>query len=65
MPLKKGQWQILKYTVHIKPTPTMYILNNLQGQLSQSHELIFSLNNDRDGARVISVWIKFYNWSTQ
>ena len=65
MTLRKGQWQILKHTVYIKPTQTMYILNNVHGQLSQSHELIFPLNNDRDRARLISVWTKFYNWSTE
>ena len=36
-------------------------MHNLQGQLSQYHDLIFPLNIDRDGTFLISVGTKFHN----
>ena len=61
-PLKKANAasQILKY-VGYYTKPTLYVLYNLHGQLSQYHDFIFSLNVDRDGASLISVEIKFQN----
>ena len=57
IPLKKVNVvsQILKYADYRKPTLAMYVLHNLHGHLSQYHEFIFFLNNDRAGASLISV----------
>ena len=59
MPLKQVNDVNLIYT---NPTLEMDILHNLHGQLSQYHELIFSLNVDRDGRSLIYVGTMFHNW---
>ena len=53
--------QILKYIGYTRPTLAMYVLHNLHGQLSQTHDLIFSLNVDRDRTFLFSVETKFHN----
>ena len=51
----------LRYIGYTDPTMAVHVLHNLHRQLSQCHDLFFSLNVDRDGISLIYVRTKFPN----
>ena len=57
--------QILNYVGYTKPMLAIYVLHNLDGQLSQNNDFIFSLNIDRDKASLISVGTKLLYWGVR